>query len=172
MFHRVNRNPLHRSNRRDYRLKPGIGAPMTAPPTANTISGKIQRDPAISVDNFTRLITNLVAGPAVVGHTRKRNVISGSGVKIQASGDRDQKAGSQHRFCYRPGHQVHRVGPAAHRCTRTACKGRCCRRETGSEVGVLGEGNTEPFDQGFQRCASELLRRRRRSRGPERSGTA
>ncbi|HTX35908.1 MAG TPA: hypothetical protein VME43_12845, partial [Bryobacteraceae bacterium] len=46
---------------------------------------QVQRDIAVYVDKFTRWITILVADPSIAGDTGKRNVISGSGAKIQAS---------------------------------------------------------------------------------------
>jgi hypothetical protein len=65
----------------------GIRVPVTGQRTATGLFGRILRDLTLSADIFTRLITNLIVGPAVVGGAGKRNVISRLGVKIQASQD-------------------------------------------------------------------------------------
>ena len=50
-----------------------------------TISGRYKETPAISVDKFTKSVTDLVVGHAVAGDSRKRNVILRFAAKIQAS---------------------------------------------------------------------------------------
>jgi hypothetical protein len=62
----------------------GIRVPVTGQRTATGLFGRILRDLTLSADIFTKLITNLIVGPAVVGGAGKRNVISRLGVKIQA----------------------------------------------------------------------------------------
>src|SRR2546422_10624042 len=48
------------------------------------MSGRYKETPAISVDKFTKSVTDLVVGHAVAGDSRKRNVILRFAAKIQA----------------------------------------------------------------------------------------